>query len=233
VLVITIPATSPSTGAAAQAEGEGMLNVLSVHPSTATFISTKMLQYFLEYEPSDAQVAAVAQVYASTGGDIKAMLRVVLSQQNVMAAPAKFKRPYHLIMSGLRALGPTITANGVASVVGQVVNCGQQPFNWLTPDGYPDRIDYWAGNMLTRWNYGIFLSSANTATSLQFNVAPFMNPATPSAIVSAINQALFAGEMPARLAGALTNYVSASPTSTATVRETIGLAMSSSAFQYY
>jgi len=233
VLGITIPAASPATGAAAQAEGEGMLNVLAVHPSTATFISTKMLQYFLRYDPSPAQIAAVAQVYATTGGDIKSMLREVLSEANVTAAPAKFKRPYHLIMSGLRALGPSVTAAGVSSLLGQVATVGQQPFTWLTPDGFPDSVEYWSGNLLTRWNYGTFVSNANSAATVQFNVAPFMNPATAPAIIAAINTALFAGEMPPRLAGELTTYVSANPTNAATVRETIGLALSSSAFQYY
>ncbi len=233
VLGVTIPAASPATGAAAQAEGEGMLNVLAVHPSTATFISTKMLQYFLCYQPSAAQITAVAQVYANTGGDIKSMLREILSQDNLMAAPAKFKRPYHLVMAGLRALAPTVTVTGVASLSGQVTTVGQQPFTWLTPDGFPDTVEYWSGNMLTRWNYATFVSNANTAATVQFNVTPFMTPATPAAIVSAINKAVFAGEMPPRLAGELTNYVSTNPTSAALVRETIGLALSSSAFQYF
>jgi uncharacterized protein (DUF1800 family) len=233
VLGIAIPAASSATGAAAQAEGEGMLNVLAAHPSTATFISTKMLQYFLRYDPSPAQIAEVAQVYASTSGDIKSMLRTILSIDNVTGAPAKFKRPYHLVMSALRALNPAVTAAGVTSVSGQVNTVGQLPFTWLTPDGFPDSVEYWSGNMLTRWNYATFVSNANSATTVQFNVAPFMNPATPSAIVAAINAALFAGEMPARLATELTNYVSTNPTSAALVRETIGLALSSSAYQYY
>ena len=233
VLGISIPAASPATGAAAQAEGEGMLDVLAAHPSTATFISTKMLQYFLRYDPSAAQIAAVAQVYAGTGGDIKSMLRTVLSIDSVTAAPAKFRRPYHLVMAALRALNPAVTAAGVTSISGQVTTVGQQPFTWLTPDGFPDTVEYWSGNMLTRWNYATFVSNANNVNTVQVNVAPFMNPATPAAIVAAINAALFAGEMPSRLATELTNYVSANPASAALVRETIGLALSSSAYQYY
>lgn len=233
VLGVTVPAASPATGAAAQAEGEGMLNVLSVHPSTATFISTKMLQYFLRYDPTPAQISAVAGVYSSTGGDIKAMLREVLSYNNVTTAPAKFKRPYHLVAAGLRALAPAVTAAGVTSLSGQVTTVGQQPFTWLTPDGFPDSIEYWSGNMLTRWNYGTFLSNTNNANTVQFNVTPFMTPPTAPAIVAAINTALFAGEMPPTLESELTNYVSTNPTNAATVRETIGLALSSSAFQYY
>ncbi len=233
VIGVSIPATSPAIGAAAQAEGEGMLNVLVAHPSTATFIATKMLQYFLRPDPSAAQIAAVANVYATTGGDIKSMMRTVLSQANVVNAPAKFKRPYHLVMSGLRALQPTVVANGVPTLLGQIVSVGQQPFTWLTPDGFPDTVEYWSGNMLTRWNYATFLANTNSAATVQFNVAPFMNPATPAAIVAAINSALFGGEMPARLATELTNYVTPNPSSAALVRETIGLALSSSAYQYY
>ncbi len=233
VLGVTVPAASAATGAAAQAEGEGMLNVLTVHPATAAYISTKMLQYFLRYDPSQQQIAAVAAVYSSTGGDIKAMLREVLSYDNVTTAPAKFKRPYHLVAAGLRALAPSVTAAGVTALSGQVTTVGQQPFTWLTPDGFPDSAAYWSGNMLTRWNYATFLSNSNLAASIQFNVAPFMNPATPAAIVNAINNALFAGEMPSRLATELTTYVSANPANAALVRETIGLALSSSAFQYY
>jgi hypothetical protein len=137
------------------------------------------------------------------------------------------------VAAGLRALAPSVTAAGVTALSGQVTTVGQQPFTWLTPDGFPDSITYWSGNMLTRWNYATFLSNANAAGSVQFNVAPFMSPATPAAIVNAINTALFAGEMPGRLAAELTNYVSTNPTNAALVRETIGLALSSSAFQYY
>jgi uncharacterized protein (DUF1800 family) len=233
VLGNTIAASSPATGAAAQAEGEFMLNVLVSHPSTAIFIATKMLEYFLRYDPSDAQISAVANTYAQTGGDIKAMMRVVLSQDNLVNAPAKFKRPYHLVMSGLRALQPAVTASGVQSVSAQVTNVGQQPFTWLTPDGFPDTVEYWSGNMLTRWNYATFLSNANTAATVQFNVTPFMTPPTAAAIVAAINTNIFGGEMPSRLAAELTAYVAPNPTSAALVRETIGLAMSSSAYQYY
>jgi hypothetical protein len=136
-------------------------------------------------------------------------------------------------MAALRALNPAVTAAGVTSISGQVTTVGQQPFTWLTPDGFPDTVEYWSGNMLTRWNYATFVSNANNVNTVQVNVAPFMNPATPAAIVAAINAALFAGEMPSRLATELTNYVSANPASAALVRETIGLALSSSAYQYY
>jgi uncharacterized protein (DUF1800 family) len=104
-----------------------MLDVLWAHPSTATFISTKMLKYFLRYDPSAAQIAEVAAVYSSSGGDIKMMLRTVLSQQNLMSAPAMFKRPYHMILSSLRALAPNVTVANIAGIAGQINAAGQDP----------------------------------------------------------------------------------------------------------
>jgi uncharacterized protein (DUF1800 family) len=233
VLGMTIPATSTTVGAAAVSEGEQVIEMLLTHPSTAKFVSTKMLKFFLRYDPSDAQVAAVAAVYTSTKGDIKAMLRTVLSQANLMAAPAKYKRPYHLVVSAVRALGATVTANGVATLNGQIFTAGHQAFDWQTPDGYPDTVAYWCGSVIPRWNFGNFLANANTATTVQFNVAPLMTPATAVNIVNQIDRLLFVGEMPQRLRDQLTAYVAPNPTSQTLVRETVMLALSSSAFQYY
>jgi uncharacterized protein (DUF1800 family) len=233
VIGTVIPAASSATGAAAQQEGETMLNVLAAHPSTATFISTKMLQYFLTSDPTPAQIAEVAAVYSSTGGDIKKMMRTVLSQQNLMSAPAMFKRPYHMIVSSLRALAPNVTVANIAGIAGQINAAGQYPFTWQTPDGFPMQLEYWSGNMLPRWNASSFLSNQNSAASIQFDVTPFMTPATPSAIVSQIDKYIFGGEMTQRLRDELTTYITTTPTSATRVRETIALAMASSPFQYY
>ncbi|MGH7616945.1 MAG: DUF1800 domain-containing protein, partial [Gemmatimonadaceae bacterium] len=65
------------SGAAGINEGEQVLDMLVNHPSTATFIATKMLRWLLDPNPSDAQIATVASVYKATGGDIKAMIRVI------------------------------------------------------------------------------------------------------------------------------------------------------------
>ena len=56
---------------------------------------------------------------------------------------------------------------------------------------------------------------------------------SPDGVLTAINKALFGGEMPDRLKGQLLTYLQVQPTPSATrVRETIALAMSSSTFQW-
>ena len=231
VLGMTIPATASSTGTAAQAEGEAMLNLLAAHPATATFIATKLLKWFLRYDPSDAQIATVAGVYSATGGDIKSMMRAVLSLQNLLGAPAKFKRPYHLVVSAVRALSATVVNPN--QLYAQIINCGHQPFTWQTPDGFPDRVDYWAGNILPRWNYADFISRATSPTQVNFDVAPFMVVPTAAGVVSNLDRYIFGGEMSQRLRDELTPFVAVSPTNTTRVREAVSLALSSSTFQYY
>ena len=232
VLGVTIPASNRSTGAAAQAEGEQMLDVLVNHPSTASFVSKKMLRYFLSYEPTSDQVAQVAAVYKSTGGDIKAMLRTVLDAGNLTAAPAKLKRPFHLVASTLRALGPAgAIVTNVNNISRQVTTLGQQPFVWQTPDGYPDTVEYWAGNILTRWNFASTAGSANGA-DFRVDITPFTFT-TADGVVTAIGRYLFAGEMLPGLRDELKGYLGTALPTAARIRETIALALSSATFQYF
>ena len=231
LLGMTIPAASPDTGSAAVAEGEMMLNVLASHPSTASFISAKMLRFFLRYDPSDAQIAAVASVYASSQGDIKSMLRVVLSRQNLQMAPAKLKRPYHFVVSAVRALGAQVVDTGPLS--SSIADAGHQPFTWQTPDGFPDKIEYWAGDLLPRWNFAVFLAAADAADSVRFDVSPFMTSGTASGVASSIDRFCFGGEIPPHLRDELASYVAIAPTDQTRVREAVSLALASFTFQFY
>ena len=230
LLGVTIPASSPSVGGAAIKEGEHMLDLLAAHPSTARFISTKMLRWFLSYDPTTAQVDAVAQTYTSTGGDIKSMIRATLNSAWLRTAPMKLKRPFHLVASSLRSSTPTIT--NVANVSAQLTTTGQALFLWDTPDGYPDTVEYWAGNVMSRWNYAAYYTALATGETI-VDTAPFMKAGTAAGTVTAIDTRLFAGEIDPQLRTSLTTYLSAGAYSAARVRETLALAMSANSFQWY
>ncbi len=227
VLGISIPATSPSIGAEGIKEGENFINVLVQHPQTARFVSTKMLNWLLTTAPTETQISTIASVFKSTGGDIRLMVRAILNSSWLPAAPAKFKRPFHLLVSGLRAANPTVTA--MNTMRSQVDAMGHSTFRWETPDGYPDMIEYWAGNILPRWNFATTLSTQNNAT-ISIDMTPYTG--TPTTAVDAINQNYFGGEMSAATRSALISYLSAG-TFSARIRETIALAMSSTGFQWY
>jgi len=234
VLGVTIPARASNSGLGQQ-DMEQMLDVLIAHPNTAAFIATKLLKYFLRPDPSAAQIAAVANAYTKTGGDIKAMLRVVFTESWLTAAPARFKRPHHLMISALRGSGAVIspTATSLSTLRSYLTAMGHVPFDWETPDGYPDRVEYWSGNELPRWNS---MTNISNAANTQYAVADTTFTkfgSTAAAIVDSIDLMAFGGEMSARTRQDLTTYLSAGTINTTRIRETLALAMSSSAFQWY
>ena len=230
VLGVTIPAGSPSLGQAGIKEGEQILNFLASHPSTATFISSKLLKWFLAEDPTDAQVAAIASVFRATDGDIRAVVRAILNDVWLPAAPMKYKRPFHFLVSSIRAANPTVTTTSFFN--GQLNNLGQQLFAWETPDGYPDKIEYWAGNIVPRWTYGVSLATQNSTTSVKFDTTPYL-AGSPAAAIDMINNNFFGGEIPSTTKTALTNYLTAGTFNDARMRETIELALSANAFQWY
>ncbi|HEV7993324.1 MAG TPA: DUF1800 family protein [Gemmatimonadaceae bacterium] len=112
VLGMTIPAGSNALGAAGVQEGEQMINVLLDHPSTAKYITTKMLRWFLTYDPTQAQIDDVAAEYTRTRGEIKAMIRAALNSAWLRTPPMKLKRPLHYVASALRAAHPAVKTLG-------------------------------------------------------------------------------------------------------------------------
>ncbi|MDB4917806.1 MAG: hypothetical protein JWM95_5450 [Gemmatimonadetes bacterium] len=230
VLGVRIPAGSVSLGAAGLKEGELMLDTLLAHPSTASFISTKMLRWFLTYDPTPQQVSAVAAIYTSTGGNIKSMIRAVLDSAWLVSAPMKLKRPFHLVASSMRTTTPTLT--NVTALNNQLFTTGQSLFVWDTPDGYPDKVEYWAGNILPRWNFGAFYAALAAGETI-VDVAPFMVGNTADLTVSVIDKRLFGGEIAPALRTSLAAYLKAGTYNAARVRETLALAIGSNSFQWY
>ncbi|MEO8576614.1 MAG: DUF1800 domain-containing protein, partial [Gemmatimonadales bacterium] len=224
-------AAAPGTGAAAVADGDKVLNVLAAHPSTAKYIASKMISWLLRYDPPPALVTQVASVYQTTGGNIPSMIRAILTPANLAAAPAKHKRPFHFVASALRGLNPTVTSvGGIATTRMSLV--GQQSFIWETPDGYPDKVQFWSGLIMQRWGFGDYVTGLASG-EVSVDVAPFMRVNTPDAIVAAINVALFGGEIPQRVFDSLRLYLAGGTLNATRVRETLALAINSTAFQWY
>jgi uncharacterized protein (DUF1800 family) len=178
-------------------------------------------------------VTAVAQVYTKTNGDIPSMIRAILTPANLSAAPLKLKRPYHYLVSSLRATQPTIRSMG-ALANRQLTLLGQPLFLWDTPDGYPDNMDFWAGTILSRWNFASYVASQSSATGeITFDVTALVALGTPAAIATQIEKMVFAGDMPAGLEAQITGYLSAATVTAARVREAVSLALSANEFQWY
>ncbi|ONN66537.1 DUF1800 domain-containing protein [Herbaspirillum sp. VT-16-41] len=118
-------------------EGEAALDILASHPSTARFISTQLVQYFVSDQPDPALVQKLAQTFLSTRGDIRAVLKTLFDSPQFWARSnyqTQFKTPYQFVVSSLRASDTTVR-NG-KPVSGALAQFGMPLYGWLTPEGY-------------------------------------------------------------------------------------------------
>jgi uncharacterized protein (DUF1800 family) len=143
-------------------DGEKVIEILARHPNTARFISTKLVRRFVSDNPPQPLVDRVAAVYTKTGGDIRQMMRTILTSQEFYAFEnhrAKIKSPFELAVSSVRALGGQTTGSRqIAQFIGKM---GQPLYAYQAPTGYPDRAEHWVntGALLERLNFGLALSA--------------------------------------------------------------------------
>ena len=153
VLGIEIPA---GLGAA---DLDRVLEIVALHPSTAKYIAWKLCRRFICDEPPAAAVAATAQAFTASRGDIPTVLRALFARPEFLAPEtrgAKFKRPLHFVVSALRAANAETDAS--PQLVEYLLRLGHAPFRYPTPDGYPEEASHWQSTLLWRWNFASALS---------------------------------------------------------------------------
>ena len=143
--------TIPAGGG--KSDGDRVLEILSNHPHTVRHVTTKLARRFVADDPPAELIAACSETWTATGGDMRAIVRTMLSHPAFAAAPPKLKRPFELLVSLLRATGAHY--NGDVRLIDRLDSLGHRPFGWPMPDGYPDTADQWIGNMLGRWNLAL------------------------------------------------------------------------------
>jgi len=140
-----------------------LVEIACSHPATARHIATKLERRFVSEDPPASLVKRLATVFTATDGDIKSLLRVVFTSDEFKSAKGlKFKRPFQYIVSCLRALGADSHAH--QPLIEYLQRMGQGPFQYPTPDGYPDRTAPWLGTMLWRWNFAFSAASNRLPT---------------------------------------------------------------------
>ena len=137
---------------AGQREAESVLEELALHPSTARHVATKLLRRFVSETPPAQLIEDTAQTFLATHGSIRAVLdRLLLDVLPEWGAKAK--RPNDFIVGGLRTLAAD--TDGARPVQDYLRQMGQPAFEWPTPDGPPDRSDYWISNLMPRWRFAL------------------------------------------------------------------------------
>ena len=135
-----------------------VLGIVGLHPATAKFIATKLCQRFIADEPPATAVKTVADEFTASGGDIPATLRALFATDAFRTTRGnKLKRPFHYIVSTLRATHATTDAGH--AIQDYLLRMGHAPFHYPTPDGYPEKAAPWLGTLLWRWNFAVGLAN--------------------------------------------------------------------------
>jgi len=140
-------------------DGEQLLTMLAGHPSTAAFISTKLVRRFVNDNPPASLVLKATDAFTKTGGDIAKVMSTILHSDEFKASLGqKIKRPFEYVVSALRSVGANIKPGQPS--LGVLTLFGQKPFYWQSPNGYPDSAEAWitTSGVLNRWNYALALS---------------------------------------------------------------------------
>lgn len=173
-------------------DGETVVKMLGARMNTGRNLARKLCKFFLGYE-TPALVEEIATVFVDTLGDIKSMLRIVLRQDNVAAAPLMMKRPFHYTMGMLRQAKAKVDNTWLIREI--LYEMGQHPFEWAPPNGYPAPSPYWAANLLPRWNlpYRLFYRDLYLIAVKRDDI--FKTALTVEDALARINAVFYQGEM--------------------------------------
>jgi uncharacterized protein (DUF1800 family) len=135
-----------------------VIDIVAFHPNTARYLATKLCKRFIADEPQTSVVDAVAKSFSDSKGDIKTTLRTLFASQEFEAsAGVKLKRPFHYVVSALRATNANTDA--CTPIIQYLEKMGQAPFRYPTPDGYPLEAEHWHATLLWRWKFALALSN--------------------------------------------------------------------------
>ena len=218
------------TGSGGIDDGESVLELLANHESTSRFLADKMLRFLWGYEPTESAVRAVSRTYLETDGDIPSMLRESLAWFRVATASPKLKRPYHLMVSSVRALLAEL--EHPFFLLEMAYRAGHLPYNWSPPNGYPDSEGYWSGFLLPRWNFAAeALTSEDGGIRLTLDELDASRPVEE--IVEIFDVLLLGGTMTEATRAVLSSFLTRQPRNRERLGDAAGLVLASPEFQRY
>ena len=143
-------------------EGEQVIRMLANHPSTARFISTKLVRRFVADDPPADLVDAASLTFERTGGDLREVLRTLITHPHFFSPQvyqAKIKKPLELVASALRASGAEMKP--ARHLMRMLAGMGEALYLCQEPTGYPDVASAWVNtnSLLKRLNFALALAS--------------------------------------------------------------------------
>jgi uncharacterized protein (DUF1800 family) len=143
-------------------DAEDVLDILARSPVTARFISFKLARRFVSDSPSKALVDHAAQVYLRTDGDIREVLRAIITSPEFFSQQAfrsKVKSPFEVVVSAMRVLNAAPDSTPRSAQV--IAFLGQPIFGHQAPNGWPETGASWmnTGAILNRINFGMAVAA--------------------------------------------------------------------------
>jgi len=209
-----------------QKDGDQVLDLLATHPSTAQFIATKLTRRFLADDPPKALVDRAARRFRDTGGNIREVVRVIVTSPEFFAHEAyraKVKTPFEFVVSAVRATG-TETSNAMPFVMA-VRNLGMPLYGCQPPTGYSDKAEAWvnSGALLNRMNFAVSLTASRQQRGDGVRPLQGRTGAGPSVTTDALVASALAGE--------LSETTAATVARAATTSQALALVLGSPEFQ--
>jgi Uncharacterized protein conserved in bacteria len=185
--------------------------------------------------PPPSLVERAAQTYLHTDGDIREVLRTIITSRefNSRAAyRAKVKTPFELVASIYRAM--TAVPDTTPQTTQVLARLGQPIFGRLTPDGWPDQASAWmnTGALMNRINLGSQAVSGQIPNigMAMWKPAKTMVAMSPEQQVDGVIEALLAGDTSPETRDALLAVQSA-PGTPQHIGDLVAIAIGSSDFQ--
>jgi uncharacterized protein (DUF1800 family) len=203
----TIPARAAAAG---MQDGIDFITGLAAHPNTARYLATKLYRFFVnEFGAVNVTfVNRVASVYLQSGGDMKAVMREVLSSPEFWDESAYFARyswPVEFVTRAFKDIG--WTGFSVNDALTPLSNMGQILFEPPDVSGW-DLGQSWFSTsaMLARMNFASTLA-ANQKFNLVTAVKAAKATATPEALQAYFADALVTAPADSSVATELSNYL--------------------------
>jgi uncharacterized protein (DUF1800 family) len=166
-------------GVGQQGEQEGVeaIRMLARHPSTAQRVCLRLARFFVADQPSPVLVARLKSTFLTTQGDLRAVVRELLSSEDFWAADNRlFRMPMDYACATLAATDTAESPRHLLLAAGFLNSAGQPVFGWQTPDGYAFDAATWnSPEALTR--RADFALTLGRGADIEF-LAPYLSPAT-------------------------------------------------------
>jgi uncharacterized protein (DUF1800 family) len=182
-------------------EGVRLLKLLANQHATMHHVSRKLCARLVADDPPDGCVDAAVDAWHATGGDIRAVVRAIVTSPDFwgpQAVRAKVKTPLEFVVSAVRATGAEPDDSPRLAQV--VARLGQPLYQQAAPTGYPETQADWvnSGALLGRMNAAVALA-AGRLPGVQVDLdGVVLASSDPDRLVADVNAQILGGIMTAR-----------------------------------